>query len=245
MQLVGRSLIFFVVIASAYPAVITTDTHAQATTDDTIYGPAQTCDVSSTLGSSICNLTTSGPVGAGAQAQATAGIDGIAVLASAGALGGSAEASSTASYDSLVVVEGGNGSGLLVGRYIVGSTLDGGDLSASIVQGDATTQFGGFPVSATPNPILLSSHFSYGVPFEFSMSLRVDASDFGSNQEFMQADFEQLMFTDQNGNAVALIPVPEPGSLGVFIVLISLWALRHIPLSARPKANITARRLRP
>jgi hypothetical protein len=184
-----------------------------------------------------CNLTSTGaPVRCSfgifptveSDASASAGFGGVAITAYADSTStgfGTASASARATYDALVEVEGGSGTGILIGRYFFNETIGGspiGFLSGDIVQGDASTNVS---ISHGGGPIFLTSDFTYGIPFELTMFLEGDAST-PATQTLVEADFEQSTFTDPNGNPLVVVPVPEPGSFAIFSFISGIGALR-------------------
>jgi hypothetical protein len=59
------------------------------------------------------------------------------------------------------------------------------------------------------------------------MSLRVDVSSPGN--EAMGADFEPPVFTDQGGNILDVVAVPEPGSAaGMFVCMLGTYSVRRL-----------------
>ncbi len=211
-------------LASAAPlhAAIITTAHAEA---ELPFG----------LGS--CNMTSSDVVhcslmsgfdSADSDASASAGLQGVSAAAGAGTFGlGGAKANASATFDGLVVVVGSGPPGVLIGHYIYSRFLfgnPGGDLFGEIVQGDATKDaFNTLP----GGPFTLMSHFAYGIPFELTMSLSVAAS--GPVPERVEATFQGIRFTDQNGNPLNVVEVtaPEPGSFPIFVFLTGMYALRR------------------
>ena len=196
-----------------HAATITTSAQAEA---DLPFGLGS-CNMTSSGAPVQCSLV-SAPRSAGSSASASGNLSEIQASASVGQVGGSASAMASATYDEpLFEVDGGVGQGILIGSYTVSTFVGGeGSINVNIVQGDARFHYG-FPSARTlGQAVILSSDFTYGVPFELTESVQASANVPPDSQALVQGEIQLQSFT---------VAVPESGSFPIFVFLTCTCAL--------------------
>ena len=177
----------------------------------------------------ISGMSGAMPVTATANAQASASFG--MVSAQAGTLQEffvccRVDATASATFEQEFVVPGTGGTGTLVGNY----TAEGGgagDGAGTIIQGNASQMF-----HNEPGPAAITSTFTFGVPFDLSISVLADSGVEGA----AQASIKFLGFTDLNGEPLDVVEVteaPEPSAallLGLGLLTIFLLKRKRKPI---------------
>ena len=209
-----------------FPVFGSTITYATASAS---HGTSPDCSQTDTsqavLGADAsCSVSGPGAEGAGAFATASAGFLFLSVYVQAegGAMGGPeiSSASAGASYDYLMTIDGGVGAGTLTVDY-----SERGKPLTAFSQGDVHLY-----------DSVVTSSFTYGVPFEVSASVSIGplSSYSGDNGTAALTNFGMVSMVDQNGNPVTDFTysdpsVPEPATWAFMLI-----GLAGIAIGRRP-----------
>ncbi|HWD98294.1 MAG TPA: hypothetical protein VG345_04640 [Bryobacteraceae bacterium] len=229
------NLLVLVLAAFLAPALLLADAVASVT--------VQT-NTTSLPGGSSCFLMSSGaqiqcasgnaqmPDLAEAAGSASAAVGSLSVFAGASGDGPGgtlfARAVANASYDFDVLFPAGAPPGMITGEYTIGilAALGGGSLTIS--QPGATQEFPiDYEEQFIRNPVLLTSAYVAGQPFEISGSASADAN--GVSEEGASASVQLIGFFDQAGNAIPFTVAPEPEGWPVLgLCLLLVWRRKRI-----------------